>query len=67
MAEETTQKLKKKKALIPNLNDYQLKTTNVFLHKKLQKLTIFTLNCQVSYLEVGVILLLIKSDPCPLA
>jgi hypothetical protein len=67
MAEETTQKLKKKKALIPNLNDYQLKTANVFLHKKLQKLTIFTLNCQVSYLEVGVILLLIKSDPCPLA
>jgi len=49
--------------LIPNLNDYQLKIANVFLHKELQNLTIFTLDCQVSYLEVGVILLLIESVP----
>jgi hypothetical protein len=56
----------KKKALILNLNDYQLKTANGFLHKELQNLTIFTSNGQVSYLEAGVILSLIKSVPAPL-
>jgi len=63
MAKETTKTTQKlKNLLIPNLNNYQLKTTNRFWQKKkLQNLTIFTSNGHVSCLEAGVILSVTKS------